>query len=73
MFHTKDTVLRPDWTAVGFITILVLSIILFSLGLRIGKNLQEVEDCNPCFATLEDMKFLVEELRECRETRGEAW
>ena len=73
MFHTKDTVLRPDWKLVGFMTVLILDIlILLYLGINLGKNL-EVEECNPCFATLEDMKFLVEELRECKETRGEAW
>lgn len=74
MFHTKGTVLRPDWKLVGFISVLILDIlILLYLGINLGKNLQEVEECNPCFATLEDMKYLVEELRECKETRGEAW
>ena len=74
MFHTKDTVLRPDWVVVGGVTLLIQGIlILFYLGLQVGKNLQEAEECNPCFATLEDMELLVEQLRACKESQGDTW
>ena len=64
MFHTKDTVIRPDWGLVGYI-MLVLFMILFFLGLYVADTPKETEECSPCLANLDDMMFLVGKLREC--------
>ena len=72
MFNTSDTVLRPDWKLVGFITVLILDVlILIYLGINLGENMQRDAECIPCGANLEDMEYLVSELRKCKKAQGD--
>tara|TARA_Y100000389_G_scaffold142110_1_gene140068 strand:- start:904 stop:1119 length:216 start_codon:yes stop_codon:yes gene_type:complete len=63
IFQTNETLIRPDWNLIrGYF--LVLSI--FLLGVALGSLLNNNPTDPVGFATLEDMSFLVEELRECK-------
>jgi hypothetical protein len=54
--------------AIDIIKKAVIAVLLFSAGISIGYTLANKE-CEPCtvgFASLEDMTFLVTELRQCK-------
>jgi len=70
MFQTKESLIRPNWTWVG---IWAFGALMFCSGVMFGRNSIEPEASvrSVPFATLEDMRFLVAELRVCKETLSE--
>ena len=66
MYQTNKTLIRPDWKTVGIIS---TALFLFFAGLVVGNQLKklETEDLHAGFSSLEDMNFLVSELRKCKE------
>ena len=72
MFQTSETLIRPNWKVVGVAAICAC---LFLSGFVLGRLSIEQEECEEKvipFATLEDMAFLVGEIRECKGS-GSDW
>jgi len=71
MFQTSETLIRPNWKVVGVITMCAC---LFLSGFVLGRSSVEQKECEEevvPFATLEDMAFLVGELRGCKKVESD--
>jgi len=71
MFQTKESLIRPD--RMRRFWIWAFGALMFCSGVMFGRNSIEPEASvqSVPFATLEDMRFLVAELRVCKETLSE--
>lgn len=70
MHQTKESLIRPDWIQIGM---WAFGVVMFCCGVMLGRNSVEPETSvqSVPFASLEDMRFLVAELRVCKETLAE--